>query len=336
MVTKEGQHPIDVVITWVNGDDRSHKAKRQKYTVDEHETSFEDIGGETRFRSVGEIAYCVASINRFAPYVRKIFIVTDDQNPMIDDFIARNYENPIPMEIVSHKTIFAGYEAYLPVFNSLAIETMLWRIPGLSEHFVYMNDDVMLIAPTTEETFFQNGKAVTYGYWHWTFTARLTRLVRKKREGHKMFTFKDSMLNAVVRSGAGLRFHRIRHIAHAMRKSVFEEYFKKCPQDMLTNIKHRFRHADQYNPQALFYNVALRKGKAVSYPIADKELYLKGDPHAGKEYVDMKLKLFEERQGGLFCCANSLDLFANKERKRVVEWIKNRIGLKDYFVVIDA
>lgn len=325
-------HPIDVVITWVNGDDPIHRAKRKAYTIDEQETSFEDIGGETRFRSVGEIAYCVASINKFAPYVRKIFIVTDNQDPEIGDFIRQNYQNCIPMEIVSHTTLFDGYEQYLPVFNSLAIEAMLWRIPGLSEHFIYMNDDVMLIAPTTEETFFDKGRAVTYGYWHLTLTARLSRLIRKKRNGHKIFTFKDSMLNAVKRSGAGFRFHRIRHIAHALRKSVFEEYFKENPDDLLLNIRHRFRNAEQYNPQALFYNVAIRQDKAISKPIADRELYLKG--RNSPYYISDKLKLFDEKKGGIFCCVNSLDLVSREDRIKVIDWLRNRIGLKNYFTTL--
>lgn len=328
------KYPIDVVITWVNGDDKAHRRKRWQYTVDEHETSHEDIGGETRFRSVGEIAYCVASINRFAPFVRKIFIVTDDQNPMIDQYIADNYPQPIPMEVVSHKTIFEGYEEYLPVFNSLSIETMLWRIPGLSEHYIYMNDDVMLVAPTTEQVFFQDGKAVTYGYWHWTITARLTRILRKKRKGHKLFTFKDSILNGIIRSGAGRKFHRLRHVPHPLRKSLFEEYYASNPQHLLENIKYRFRDSDQYNPQALFYNVAIRSGKAVSRPIGEKELYLKGIPIGSKAYVDKRLQLFEERKDALFCCLNSLDLLPPDDRLRVVDWLKDKIGLENYFIDI--
>lgn len=322
--------PIDVVITWVNGDDPLHKAKRRAYTVDAHQTSFEDIGGETRFRSVGEIAYCVASINKFAPYVRKIFIVTDNQDPQINDFIKNNYPDHIPMEIVSHDVLFRGYEQYLPVFNSLAIETMLWRIPGLSEQYIYMNDDVILVAPTCPETFFREGKAVTYGYWHFTWTALLTRKIRKKKNQHKIFTFKDSMLNAVRRSGAGMRFHRIRHVAHPLLKSVFEDYYKQNPQDIIANISHRFRDAVQYNPQALFYNVAIRRKKAVALPIGDKELYLKGR-EGDNDYVNAKLDLFEQKQGGIFCCVNSLDLMPREGRIKVVNWLRDRIGLKEYF-----
>lgn len=324
-------HPIDVVITWVDGDDPAHKRKRCTYT--QEDTTFEDIGGETRFRSIGEIAYCVASINKFAPYVRKIFIVTDNQNPQIESFIKENYPNHIPMEIVSHATIFRGYEQYLPVFNSLAIETMLWRIPDLSEHYVYINDDVMLVAPTTEETFFQDGKAVTYGYWHLTFTAALSRIFRKKRGGHRAFTFKDSMINAVRKSGRRFRFHRLRHIPHALRKSVFEEWFTKHPDHLLTNISFKFRDQSQYNPQALFYNIALRKKKAVSYPISTKELYLKG--RKGDDvYIKNRLELFDNVEGGMFCCLNSLDLVSREDRRRVIDWLKAKIELKPYFVEI--
>lgn len=327
---KSQRHPIDVVITWVDGDDPAHKVRRKKYTVDKQETSFEDIGGETRFRSVGEIAYCVASINRFAPYVRKIFIVTDNQDPHIEDYIKANVPDYIPMEIVPHTVLFRGYEEYLPVFNSLAIETMLWRIPDLSEHYVYLNDDVILIAPTDETTFFQNGKAVTFGYWHYTFTAMLSRLIRKKRNGHKTFTFKDSMLNAVRASGARLRFHRIRHVPHSMRKSVFEEYFAKHPDHMIANISHRFRHYSQYNPQALFYNVAIPQRKAISYPIDGRELYLKGRP--GDElYITNKINLFNESTKGMFCCVNSLDLVSREDKKKVIDWLMGRIGLNEYF-----
>ena len=128
--------PIDAVITWVDGDDPNHRMKRRKYACADELTN-DDVGGEIRYRSVGEIRYCVASILRFAPFVRKIFIVTDGQDPKLDGFISRNFpDNEKKIEIVDHKVIFQGYESCLPVFNSLAIETMLWRIPGLADRFI--------------------------------------------------------------------------------------------------------------------------------------------------------------------------------------------------------
>ena len=69
--------PIDVVITWVDGDDSEHKAKRRRYS-NADELVNDDVGGDIRFTSIGEINYCVASILRFAPFVRKIEIEVEN------------------------------------------------------------------------------------------------------------------------------------------------------------------------------------------------------------------------------------------------------------------
>ena len=83
--------PIDAVITWVDGNDPAHRAKRKAFLTDKAEDRSDDIGGATRFSSSGEIFFCIGSILRFAPFVRKIFIVTDCQDPHTDDFIHRNF-----------------------------------------------------------------------------------------------------------------------------------------------------------------------------------------------------------------------------------------------------
>ena len=135
---------IDAVITWVDGDDPRHKAKREQYG-DRRIFAQDDVAGSTRYKSLGEIFYCIASLNRFAPWLNKIYIVTDEQNPMVEEFLHRHFpEGAIPMEIVDHKVIFRGYEEYLPTFNSISIESMTWRIPGLAEHYIEFNDDLIL------------------------------------------------------------------------------------------------------------------------------------------------------------------------------------------------
>ena len=127
---------IDAVITWVDGDDPRHRAKREQYG-NRRMLSQNDVAGNTRYASLGEIFYCVASLNRYAPWLNKIYIVTDEQNPMLDEWLANHFpEGTIPMEIVDHKVIFRGYEEFLPTFNSISIESMTWRIPGLSEHYI--------------------------------------------------------------------------------------------------------------------------------------------------------------------------------------------------------
>ena len=125
--------PIDAVITWVDGSDPRHAASMRKYGK---AVSFkeDDVAGATRFASNGEVEWCVASIRKFAPFVRTIYIVTDNQDPHIPD-------GSIPVKIIDHKELFKGYEEFLPVFNSISIESMTWRIPGLAEHYIEFNDD---------------------------------------------------------------------------------------------------------------------------------------------------------------------------------------------------
>ena len=48
-------------------------------------------------------------------------------------------------------------EEILPTFNSHAIELHMHKIKGLSEHFVYFNDDMILNAPVAPEYYFRNG-----------------------------------------------------------------------------------------------------------------------------------------------------------------------------------
>lgn len=58
---------------------------------------------------------------------------------------------------------------------------MLWRIPGLSEHFICFNDDLFLLQPVMVGDFFEDGAPIANGYWHMTFTARLLHTLRRRK-----------------------------------------------------------------------------------------------------------------------------------------------------------
>jgi hypothetical protein len=56
------------------------------------------------------------------------------------------------LTVVRHDRILAS--AYLPTFNSHVIESALHNIDGLSEHYIYFNDDVLLTRPSAPQDFF--------------------------------------------------------------------------------------------------------------------------------------------------------------------------------------
>ena len=88
-----------------------------------------------RFRDTDELRFSLRSLEKFAPWVRHVFIVTNGQVPSWLDL-----SNP-HVTLVTHEEIFQN-SSHLPTFSSPAIEAHLHEIPGLSEHFIYLNDDI--------------------------------------------------------------------------------------------------------------------------------------------------------------------------------------------------
>ena len=324
---KDIRKPIDAVITWVDGDDPVHKAKRMKFG-NNNMFNAEDIAGETRFANIGEIFYCVASLNRYAPWLNKIYIVTDEQDPKLDDFIKEHFpEKHIPIEIVDHKTIFKGYEEYLPTFNSISIESMTWRIPGLSEHYIEFNDDLILAAPTSPEDFFtEDGKIVCYGTKCNSLLVKLTRIIKYHKDGSKKVTFKETMLNAASLLGRHLYFIKMYHTPKALMKSVYEQYFNENPEHLTRNIAHRFRDHSQYNPQEVQLLQLYRKGDCILRNANSNLFYLK--PKHNIDYTRKKLARFSALPEYKFGCFNSIDQTSEEEREMIIDWIEKRIGIK--------
>lgn len=101
-----------------------------------------------RYRDFGTLKYLLRSIDKFAPWVRNVYLVTCDQKP---EWL--NISHP-KLKLVSQNSFIPS--EYSPTFNSNAIELNFHRIEGLSENFVYFNDDMLLTAPTCPEDFFKN------------------------------------------------------------------------------------------------------------------------------------------------------------------------------------
>ena len=109
---------VDVVIAWVDGRDPRHRAKRNRYLADPGGDAKPEraANNERRFSDNDEIRFCLRSIHNYAPWVRTIWLVTDNQVPAAMDRRRAERDN---IRIVDHREIFRGYEQLLPTFNSL-------------------------------------------------------------------------------------------------------------------------------------------------------------------------------------------------------------------------
>lgn len=135
---------IDLVYLWVDGNDPEWQAKRNAFIGKAVEGSSTNCKG--RYANNDELKYSLRSIEMYAPWIRKIFIVTDSQIP---DWL--NPDNP-KIKIIDHTEIMP--EKCLPSFNSSVIEHFLYKIPGLSERFLFANDDMFLNKPVHPDTFY--------------------------------------------------------------------------------------------------------------------------------------------------------------------------------------
>lgn len=316
---------IDAVITWVDGNDPAHLEKRARYA---HPglLKADDVAGDTRFVSVGEIAWCVASLNRFASWINRIYIVTDSQDVCLEAFMNRNFpEGCIPMEIVDHKIIFRGYEEYLPTFNASAIETMTWRIPGLSDHYLSLNDDMMLCAPAQPSDFFaEDGSPICYTDMGSIPFTILTRKLKPKKDGREKVTFKGVLCNGARLAGNRWSYMKIHHTPRALRRDVYEEYFQTHPQDMIRNIQHRFRNRDMYVPEVLHYSLLKTRGQCLIRPVRGNLFYL--EPKNRKGYVCSKLQKLKSDKYR-FCCFNSIDKASPEDLELVMRHVEDILDI---------
>ena len=134
---------IDFVVAWVDSEDSDWKKEYAKYRHEEHK---ED---KARFRNWNFFRYWFRSVEKYAPWVNNVYLVTNGKNP---NWI--NATHP-KLKLIKHTDFIP--DKYLPTFNANTIELNVHRIPELSEYFVYFNDDFYLNAPVTPDYYFRNG-----------------------------------------------------------------------------------------------------------------------------------------------------------------------------------
>ena len=135
---------IDVVIPWVDGNDPNWQMLKDQYKgVKSADKS------ESRYRDWDNLQYVFRGIEKFWPWVNRVFLITCGQKPQ---WLNTNCEK---LKLVNHTDYIP--KEYLPTFSSHTIELNLHRIEELSEHFIYMNDDYFPIRPLKPTDFFRDG-----------------------------------------------------------------------------------------------------------------------------------------------------------------------------------
>lgn len=274
---------IDLVFSWVDGSSPEYIAARraqQKGVVlgegDDH---------EARFRQINELKYALRSVYMFAPWIRRIFIATDSPAP------AWLAEHP-SVTIVRSEEFFSD-PSVLPTHNSQAVECQLHNIEGLSEHFLYSNDDMFFGRPVGPDMFFTPGGITK-------FIEAETRIGLGENDAERSGFENAARVN---RKLLWDRFGRIttRHLEHTaapLRRSIVSRMESEFPEEFRKTAASRFRAADNISVTNSFYHYyALLTGLAVTQTAA-KVRYVDTTVRAGLNSLP---KLLAKRNMDFFC-----------------------------------
>lgn len=278
--------PIDAVYTWVDGSDPEwiHRKNSALEACDSSSVNATALS-QARFRHHDELRYSLRSLQMYAPWIRHVYIVTDSQVPAW-------LETQSPrVSVVDHRDIFRDQSA-LPVFNSHAIESQLHHIEGLSDRYLYLNDDVFFGRPTTAEQFFGPGGVTKF------FPSTSTLDLEEPSAQDLPIVSAGKNNRGLMHRLYGRRItRRMKHTPHPQNREILQRFEDEHPEVFASVVASTFRHpSDVSLPAALYPYLALMQGKAhegrVSYDFFD----------LGDEQVEARLaKLLLKRDLDVFC-----------------------------------
>jgi len=318
--------PIDAVVTWVDGSDERHAVKMALELRKRNVLAlgnFPGGHGRERYADSNEIKYCLYGIRRFMPWIRKIYLVTDCQVP---EFLGNDEMGELGIELVDHQVVFRGYEWALPNFNSISIGTVLHRIPGLAGRYIYFNDDVIPVGASDPSDFFVEDQVVIRGGWaacqkYGKVRTLLSAVVlkglaivsKKVRSPHSL-----AQMRAARIVGFEDKYFHALHAPHAVRTETLRMFFKEKETLMRENIRHKFRHIDQFVAHPLAHHLEIAQGGQVERDGSDCTTINFG-MRGGKEIGLL------EREGLKFVCLQGLESAGDEDRLSVVSFLERKI-----------
>lgn len=274
---------IDIVFSWVDGASvewqRARAKRMESYVVGEGDTA------EARYRQIDELKYALRSVHLFAPWIRDIYIVTDSPIP--------GWLGEHPRVKIMRSEDFFLDPSVLPTHNSHAIEAQLQHIPGLSEHFLYSNDDMFFGRPVSPGMFFSPGGLTK-------FIEAPTRIgLGSSNSSRSGFENAARVNRALLQE----RFGKVttRHLEHAavpLRKSVLLEMERDFSAEFARTAASPFRASTDISvTNSLYHYFALMTGRAVVQTTA-KVLYVDTTMREGLRQLKWLLK---RRSVDFFC-----------------------------------
>ncbi|MDG1023763.1 MAG: Stealth CR1 domain-containing protein [Flavobacteriaceae bacterium] len=300
---------IDLVYLWVDGSDPNWLKKKQLYMDKKMNTT-------GRYQNNQELKYSLRSVEKHLPWIRKIFIVTDHQTPV---FLDTSHPK---IEIVNHTEIIP--KEILPTFNSSLMEYFVYKIPDLSEHFLFANDDTFIHADLEPSFFFKEGiplmrmKYDPLIRYQIQFKKALNIPINNYRlaieNAYKLFKKKFDLFYPII------PHHNIDACLKSDYKAVIEDVFK---QELEAVFLNRFRQASDIHRILINYYAITRKRGILTYVDRKESCRIRVHKTDYQKYITKyNPKLF---------CLNDTEHATDAHRAHIEPFLKKLYPVKSVF-----
>lgn len=276
---------IDLVVTYVDNANEDWQREYAKYC----NTSL-----PTFFRTGrNALKYFLRGVSQNLPFINQVFLVVQNQSEVPD------YVNRDIIRIVTHDEFIP--EKYLPTFNCNVIEAFLYKIEGLSERFIYANDDIFVINRLCPFDFFVEHEAITY--------YEKLAIQRNKFAFYESIVMNSNELVLGISRGLSFEYGYVVQPHHTIRpyfKSLFEECIEQYFQKIEPKFT-RFRSPINYND----YIVDLYQRKIGR----ERDLKLINNISIYNNVSDNELKVLLSKDSDTICILDhfqNIDIFENK------------------------
>jgi hypothetical protein len=320
---------IDAVISWVDGYDPLYQKKLKAFCSQQGIEPHKAVE-PTRIQQCNEIHYCLHGLRRFAPWIRTIYIITNQQiPPTVSALKGSAFGNKI--KIIDQNDLLHECNSTSPIFNSLSVEWLIWRIKGLSNQFLYLNDDFFIIREVTPHDFFRNNRSVLRGEWKVQSTQkRLYQMKKYVLEWIKNVELKPStdlhrawQEKSAQLAGWDKHFYLLPHAPFSLIKETFEAYVAQKPDLFNENIRYPFRHPNQVSSIPLMVHRDINEQRTV-YDSNHQSIMVNGATHSLKK-IKSRLIYAQNNHQVAFVCMQSIDQAPPATQGYMIDWLQQHI-----------
>lgn len=253
----EVDFPVDAVYTWVDGEDPAWRDRMARARAGVDGVPYHpQAHSANRFVSRDELRYSLRSLHMYAPWIRHVYLVTDQQVPT---WLDRSHPG---VTVVDHRDIYSD-PSCLPVFNSSALTTQLHHIDGLSEHYLYLNDDMFFGNDVRPEDFWY-GSGIAK-----VFPSKQTRPFGPAHAADAPHFNITKNIRRALTDELGVSISlAIRHTPYPQIRSVNTEIERRFADLVSTTARQKFRHHTDIALDQMFHYYALATGRAVPATIS--------------------------------------------------------------------